>query len=73
MEAMISVCAWCKKVKTPLGWTTESKALRILGINKRKMALECTHGICTSCATKWAPVDPHQFQESCQNEAIRVA
>ncbi len=72
MKTLISVCAWCKKVKTSGGWRKEASAFKILGINKQSSP-ELTHGICPACAVKWAKVDLKQFQASCQQETRKTA
>ncbi|MBF0288864.1 MAG: hypothetical protein HQM14_13695 [SAR324 cluster bacterium] len=72
MKALISVCAWCKMVKTPTGWRKEQSAFKTLKISK-KYTVELTHGICPSCAVKWAKVDLQKFQVSCQKEARKTA
>lgn len=73
MTSLVSVCAWCKLVKTPTGWFKASKALRILGIQKEVASEEMTHGICPNCAVAWGNIDKKSFEDACQREAYATA
>lgn len=73
MQSLISICAWCNKVKTPIGWVKPAKAIQILKIRDEVTPTEITHGICPACAVKWIKVDQKTFEDACQREAYATA
>ncbi|MGK5092072.1 hypothetical protein WDW89_08695 [Deltaproteobacteria bacterium TL4] len=72
MSNLVSVCAWCNMVKTPIGWMEEASAYEQLGIGQGDMMIDKTHGICPSCASKWTKIGKAQFLRSCEHEVARV-
>ena len=53
MNSLIPVCAWCKMIRTSVGWMAEGHALMILGHSSSEdIRNDLTHGICEPCAKK---------------------
>lgn len=73
MEKLVSVCAWCRFVKTPMGWLQAAKAFHILKIEDDLAPEGITHGICPTCALDWVKMDQKSFEDACQKEAYATA
>ncbi|MBF0276278.1 MAG: hypothetical protein HQM13_00745 [SAR324 cluster bacterium] len=69
MKSLVSVCAWCDSVKTPVGWMAAKSAFQIMGIQSDVSLQEMTHGICPSCVVEWTKIDEKSFETACQQES----
>ena len=46
---LLSMCSWCKKVKTPAGWTDVEQAVVELELLTEEHPRPITHGMCPDC------------------------
>jgi hypothetical protein len=44
------ICSWCKRLRTPAGWTEVEAGIQELGLFNQAVAPELSHGICPPCA-----------------------
>ncbi len=45
----VTMCSWCKKVKTPTSWVEAEEALQQLDLLRLSDPPQVSHGICQSC------------------------
>jgi len=50
-NALISMCGWCKKVKTNIGWLEIEDAILSLNLFEKEILPQISHGICSFCKT----------------------
>lgn len=48
-EEWIQMCAWCKRIPLPDGWTETEKAIQQLGLFQLSRLPKITHSICPDC------------------------
>lgn len=49
-EKMLTICSWCRRVRTPEGWAEVDDAVRTLGLFSMDTLPQITHGMCEDCS-----------------------
>ena len=62
-DQLLTVCAWCAKVRITAGWVTVEDAVKQLGLFEKQILPSISHSICDRClaqnlaATPEPPID----------------